>query len=506
MLGRWQFKFLNLEHSLPAQGGWNDATLDKLWLYNLHYFDDLNARGAPERAGWHRALMQRWVAENPPVSGNGWEPYPTSLRIVNWVKWLATGNAAPPGMAQSLATQARWLSRRLEWHLLGNHLFANAKALVIAGLFFDGTEADSWLATGLKIIARELPEQVLADGGNFERSPMYHAIFLEDVLDLINAAQCWPELVRDAQLACWREAAGRMLIWLASMTHPDGEIALFNDAAFGVAPGGAELIAYAMRLGVVHGSPRRFAPRDDEAVVIASEARQSMPTVRHFAESGYVRLQNQDAVALLDVAPIGPDYLPGHAHADTLSFELSVFGQRVVVDSGTSRYGLGAERLRQRGTAAHSTVEVDGSDSSEVWGGFRVARRAKPFGLAMTDDDEALTVTCAHDGYRRLPGKPIHRRRWRLDKNSLQVSDFIEGSFRTAVARYYLHPAVCVTGTESEGQLLLPDGRVLRWSVAGGKARVVAASWHPEFGLTIPCKRIEVLFEGAQGQFKLAWE
>ena len=184
MLGPWQFRFLNREHSLPAQGGWNDAALDKLWLYNLHYFDDLNARNADQRSAWHQALLQRWLQENPPVSGNGWEPYPTSLRIVNWVKWLAAGNAAPPGMTQSLATQARWLSKRLEWHLLGNHLFANAKALVFAGLFFEGNEAEAWLAKGLKIIERELPEQVLADGANFERSPMYHAIFLEDVLDL----------------------------------------------------------------------------------------------------------------------------------------------------------------------------------------------------------------------------------------------------------------------------------------------------------------------------------
>ncbi|MEN9780004.1 MAG: hypothetical protein RL014_1152 [Pseudomonadota bacterium] len=95
-------------------------------------------------------------------------------------------------------------------------------------------------------------------------------------------------------------------------------------------------------------------------------------------DSGYVRLDNGPAVALLDVAPVGPDYLPGHAHADTLSFELSVGAQRVLVNSGTSCYGSSAERLRQRGTAAHNTVVVNGQDSSEVWGGFRVARRPLP--------------------------------------------------------------------------------------------------------------------------------
>jgi uncharacterized heparinase superfamily protein len=211
-------------------------------------------------------LLERWLLENPPAIGNGWDPYPTSLRIVNWVKWLATGNVAPAGMLKSLATQVRWLLHRLEWHLKGNHLFANAKALVFAGLFFEGSEAASWRAKGFKIIERELPEQVLADGGNFERSPMYHAIFLEDVLDLVNAANQWPETVPQKQVAHWREVAGRMLDWLAGMTHPDGQIALFNDAAFGIALNLAALRTYAALLGLEHGSPRRFAPRDDAAL------------------------------------------------------------------------------------------------------------------------------------------------------------------------------------------------------------------------------------------------
>ena len=124
----------------------------------------------------------------------------------------------------------------------------------------------------------------------------------------------------------------------------------------------------------------------------------------------YLRVADRDMVALLDVGEVGPDYLPGHAHADTLSFEMSVFGQRVVVNSGTSCYGLGAERSRQRGTSAHSTVEVNGMDSSEVWGGFRVGRRARPFDVVVEETGRGVEVACSHDGYRRLPGQPVHRR------------------------------------------------------------------------------------------------
>jgi len=508
MLGSTTFRFLNQTQVLPLQGGWNDAALEKLWLYNLHYFDDLNARDASARLDWHQSLIARWIAENSPASGNGWEPYPTSLRLVNWVKWLATGHVPLAGMGNSLVLQSGWLAGRLERHLLGNHLFANAKALVFAGLYFEGPQAAAWLAKGLKIIEDQLPEQVLADGGNFERSPMYHAIFLEDVLDLINAAQCWPGLVPDTQVACWRETAVRMLNWLAGMTHPDGGIALFNDAAFGVVPGVDELQAYAKRLGVTNPHQYRDPCRADFNSPLSTEVdptnSQKTPDLLHFADSGYVRLQNRDAVAFLDVAPIGPDYLPGHAHADTLSFELSVFGQRMVVNGGTSRYGLGPERLRERGTASHSTVQVAGADSSEVWGGFRVARRAYPIDLAL--QPEIGRVACSHDGYCRLPGAPVHRRAWQMQPHSLQVTDTVQGGMHTAVTRYIFHPAVQITHAEGmTWNLTLAGGQPLLITVLRGRGYLAPASYAPEFGMQLPTQALVVDLTAGVAEVAISW-
>src|SRR6185436_6694292 len=90
MLGPRRFRFLNSTRDITPQG-WDDAQVEKLWRFNLHYFDDLNAVAAADRVDWHRDLVRAWVRENPPGIGTGWEPYPTSLRIVNWVKWAARG-------------------------------------------------------------------------------------------------------------------------------------------------------------------------------------------------------------------------------------------------------------------------------------------------------------------------------------------------------------------------------------------------------------------------------
>jgi uncharacterized heparinase superfamily protein len=482
------FCFLNQSGAL-AELGWDsvDSTdsVSKLWRYNQHYFDDLNAIDAAQRSDWHGALLIRWVENNPSGRGVGWDPYPTSLRIVNWVKWQCSDNVLPDACVKSLAMQARWLEQRIEWHILGNHLFANAKALVFAGLFISGKEADRWLAKGLKIIEHELPEQVLADGGNFERSPMYHAIFLEDLLDLINLSRAFPDVVSEEQISDWTEVAGRMLNWLEAMTHPDGEVAFFNDAAIGVAPSPAELFDYADRLGIKRPSS-------------------CFARVTQFADSGYVRIASGDVVTLLDVAPIGPDYLPGHAHADTLSFEFSLFGQRVFVNGGTSEYGAGEIRQAERGTAAHNTVEINGENSSEVWGGFRVARRAHPRDLMIDETPESVVVSCAHDGYTRLPGKPKHRRIWQFSESSLVIEDRVEGSFKKAFSYFHLHPSVKVSRHSSGNWVLqLPQGQKVFVSFAAGEVLLVPSHYAPEFGqrFETQCFKVELNEKGARTRF-----
>lgn len=483
LTGPATFRFLNEEHLLDKVG-WDHPNLAKLWRYNLHYFDDLNASSSDSRCGWHRALMLRWVGENPPGRGTGWEPYPTSLRIVNWIKWVLKGNELPPECIHSLAVQARWLAKQVEWHLLGNHLFANAKALVFAGLFFEGSAADAWQQAGLRILGDEVAEQILSDGGQYERSPMYHALALEDMLDLQSIVSAFPGFLPESTIQLWREMIVRMRRWLAAMCHPDGEIAFFNDAAIGIAPSPAELEGYAERLG-----GGALPPLPDGTT--------------HLAPSGYVRVQRGPAVALLDVAAVGPDYLPGHAHADTLSFELSLFGRRVCVNSGTSQYGVSAERLRQRGTAAHNTVSLAGRDSSEVWNGFRVARRARPFDLRVAEIDATIVVSCSHDGYQRLPGRPVHQREWCLGTNSLRVTDRVSGPFAHAIARFHLHPGIEVLA----GQIMrLPGGEYVQWSVDGGVLNIVGSSWHPEFGMSVENQCIEIRFERPEVSFQLDWK
>lgn len=479
------FEICVLNQTGPVKTGadWNAADRDKLWLYNLHYFDELSAPADADRSAWHRALIERWISENPPGAGNGWEPYPTSLRIVNWIKWFLNGERPEAHWLDSLAAQTRWLMGRLEWHLLGNHLFANAKALVFAGLFFEGPEADRWLERGRSILRREMDEQILVDGAHFELSPMYHAIILEDVLDLVNLAGA-NDRIPATIVKHWADAAKRMLDWLGAMVHPDGAISFFNDASFGIAPDLATLETYAHRLGV-------------------DPVRQSLAGVTHLEASGYVRMQQADAVAILDLAEIGPRYLPGHAHADTLSFELSLGRERVIVNQGVSAYA-GPRRAAERSTAAHSTVGIGGRDSSEVWSSFRVGRRARVTDLDVKGGD-TLVAQAEHDGYRHLRGAPRHRRVWRMSEGVLEVADRVTG-VQPAVAHFNLHPDVLVelSADARSARLTTNQGGAIDWR-SSTPLSVESFDWAYEFGRSVSSRRLVAGLEDGLLETRLEW-
>ena len=455
-------RFLNVEGDISGPSAWQDTVkFPLLWLYNLHYFDDLAATDAPARRHWHESLVARWIRENPPIAGIGWQPYPTSLRIVNWIKWQLTQEELNSAVRASLAVQVRHLRKRLEYHILGNHLLANAKALYFAGAFFCGDEAERWSSLGRRLLERQIDEQILSDGAHFELSPMYHLIVLEDLLDIINIST-----VYGVQLPEGIEAAvSSMLGWSAIMRHPDGQIPFFNDAAFHIAGSPSDIDDYAGALGIAAVLP---------------------PADKVLGASGYARLAAGKAVLLADVATVGPDYQPGHAHADTLSFEFSLGHDRLVVNGGTSIYGNGAERQRQRGTPAHSTVTIDGANSSDVWADFRVGRRARIRARSLKQAGAGTTLSATHDGYRHLPGHPLHERVWVLQPANLTITDTVHGTFRHVIESFlHLHPSVSAVQTELGSiTLKLASGRMVRIK-STAPLKVIASSWHPEFGRSV---------------------
>lgn len=446
------FAFLNRTHDFRDRIDWNFAGYGKLWCYNLNYFDFLNQVWVEKDAGI--ALIHDFIEQAGP--GNvGYEPYPTSLRIINWIKFICRHDIRDRSIDASLYRQALHLGRNLEYHLLGNHLLENGFALLIAACYF--TEGKLY-GKAREILEAELAEQVLPDGGHFELSPMYHQILLDRLLDCINILGS--NRPGDVLLDLLKRKASVMLGWLSQVTFRNGDIPLVNDAAFGIAPTTSELVAYADRLGV-------------------------QPTIRPLKECGYRKVERGNYELLLDVGNIGPDYIPGHAHSDTFSFVLYREGRPFIVDTGVSTYETCERRLVERRTAAHNTVQVDDKEQSEVWGSFRVAQRAYVRDLRENED----SMSAWHTGYERIGAR--HGREFTFTDNAIVLRDTVTSrKGHSCRAFLHFHPDVHVY---LEAHHVVADGAPLSFS---GATDVKLEDFHyaPKFNLLAPGKVVVVSF------------
>lgn len=459
--GARRFRLRNREVAFADRVDWDYADEGPLWAYDLHSFGW--ARRPALDPGARRALVLDWIAHHP--RGIGWSPHPTGLRSVAWLALLLTPGAlgasetARGAILASLGAQFGFLAEHLETHLLANHYLSNLLSVTLAGVALEGGSAKGWLAHEQRLRA-ELAEQVLADGLHCERSPMYHACLLETVLDGVNLVAAKPGRAPAALGEALADAAARMLGALGVVTHPDGEIALFADSAFGIAHPPAVLADYAARLGVSPHGPARAGLLD---------------------AGGYVRLEAGPFVLLASVAGPMPAHQPGHAHCDALAFELSVGGERAVTDTGVHEYIPGRLRDLSRATRSHATLEVGGREQAEVWAAHRIGGRPV---VALEDVQPGRSAAARCAGWATPDTR--HHRVWEVGDEAVVVRDRLDGVARPARFSLPLAPGVEARLDGTRARLRLPGGGWLRVELEGGPAlRTERAPYFPEFGRRI---------------------
>jgi uncharacterized heparinase superfamily protein len=294
-------------------------------------------------------------------------PYPASLRVINISKFYTANNIESNVIINGVAEDIQFVADNLEYHLLGNHLLENAFALYVGGLFLDDNK---FLQKGKTLLVKEFQEQILCDGMHYERSPMYHLIILERLLDSLNFAQAYDDDLETILRKYAVIMTGYTLNWCGINRFP-----MMQDSAYGVA----------LEVSVILDYSKRLLKSD-----FPSEANK-------MSDSGYRILNSGHFMLFANVGSIGPSYQPGHAHADELNFELFYRGVPVIVDTGVSTYEKSERRQLERATRSHNCV-VLGTNSSDVWSSFRVGKRASV--KIRHDDDKKIVAD--HDGFGSL--------------------------------------------------------------------------------------------------------
>jgi len=374
-----------VQHNFGDKIDWNYCGQGKLWNYNLQYFNYLHDDSvrSPERLELLKSFSHDFLSNLVPP-----EPYPVSLRIINTLLFHLRFPIEDEIVKKALLLQIDYLENNLEFHILANHLLENAIALYIASVFIDDKRLNK---KATKLLLNQLGVQILPDGGHFECSPMYQSILLSRLLLAIELST-QSDLCNNSTTNILRENAKKMLSWIKAYSFPDGSWALMNDAAIEIAPTTNQLFSAAKFLNIkIENHPLR--------------------------ESGFRKLVGNNWEAIVKIGPIQPSYQPGHSHADINSFCLWFNGKQLIVDPGTSTYSISEQRDKERSTLSHNTVSVLGMNQSDVWGGFRIGKRAKT--NIIKDDSHRLITTVYFLGNK----KNSHTRSFIASANQLEIID-----------------------------------------------------------------------------------
>tara|TARA_Y100001970_G_scaffold294364_1_gene451640 strand:+ start:58359 stop:60059 length:1701 start_codon:yes stop_codon:yes gene_type:complete len=411
------------------------------WLKDLKVVSNESAK---EKA---RQLIGEWVSQHTSLDSLAWRPDVLGQRLY---AWLAHANFLLADSKQdfknlflsNLALQSRHLSRTIRHTPHGSNKFSAIKGLYACGICIP--ENERFIEIAEKELITEIERQILPDGGHIERSPASHLNVMCNLIEI-------KATVEKAELNVTNiltQAIDTMAPMLRSYRHGDGAMGLFNDSL--------EEAAWLIDL-------------------ILTSASSKVRAHSYAPHTGFCRVQAGRTLLIIDTG--FPAKVGNHSHAGTLSFELSVGKERLIVNCGASRGGDPEWRDALRATAAHSTLTIDDTNSSELLPSGAVGIGPKNVSIDRKEHDGSTWLKSSHDGYTDLFGL-IHYREIYISPDGTDVrgQDILspetekESKGRSFAVRFHLHPDVQVSLVQNGQSVLLrlPNGSGWKMKVKGG--------------------------------------
>lgn len=428
-----EFTFLNnLTYQFNDEIEWTINPFEyRLWNFNLNYFDYLEVLSeAFLITNNHRyiakgfELITSWISQCKYYDQNLWDPYVVSKRIYNFINFIVIYkdeikkyNVEEINLL--IYSQGIYLSKNIEYYLDANHVIMDGKGLIFSGVYFNDKKL---LNQGLDILLTEYGRQVLEDGGHYERSPSYQVEVLSHYIETYI-------LLHNNNYICYCDKLyniiNKMSIYLKSLIMPNGNIPLLNDSSLDYPFKADDLLQISSVIlnKRVHYNKKlsRYASlllSEEECKKFYEINNEIYKEIQNelLCASGYYIIKDiineEELYLLFDSGDCGPDCNLGHAHADNLNIIVNLGGKEFIHDLGTFTYQIGEKRNLYRSTKAHNTVCIDGKNSSDVWSGFRVGKRAKTTLCKYENTDLYTHIVAEHDGYTKMlnSDRIIHKR------------------------------------------------------------------------------------------------
>lgn len=377
---------MNLKHSF------NDVIQgfveQKLYLYNIFYMNDYSDKSF---LTFHKEFYK--------TKSIFLEPYPTSIRIVNLLYY---SDLTDRDVISYLKKDVKNLSQNLEYELDGNHLLENCLALSLYELII-GNEGKF-----TELFTRLLKEQFIDCEWHFEQSPMYQAILLERMqcyLAVLNMFKVIDNSIIDLVKVILVKGVRYLELF-----HVNSTMLHFNDSTGG----------NSLSIGDLKNNNNILSLSSPEAAN-ASE----------LIKNGFARIESPRKVLVVDTSKILANHIPGHIHSATGTFWLLKDGEPFIVNNAISTYQENNIRALQRGSSFHNCI-VPTIEFNEVWGSFRVARRADS---VIEQHENQISL------YSKLLTGQKYSRTFSLEK-CLTITDKLDDCDDKLISYLYFHESV----------------------------------------------------------------
>ena len=425
-----EFKFLNKKEKLKVPFNWNNKNWDRLWQFNLHYFEW--AREILEKSLINNLeiedlkvlepLIDQWIKYNPVGCGDGWHSYTLSLRIRNWI-WLFRCFKSLKNQLRinSLWEQILWLHAHKESCHGGNHFLENLITLIIGSLQFKSKRATQIYNESKNLLKKELDIQILEDGGHQERSTSYHISILERLIEL----GLMIEIFRGERPYWLIHSIFKMKNWLEIIIIQEKAFPIFNDSSSEACSDIRTIIKYSesfltrnqyieegFRQLLLSKAFNKTKIDNSNPTKIKKHARKkTIPKVSILKETGWFIFNHLNGYDLVfKCGTICPKYLPAHGHSDQFTFDFWKDGEPILRETGVSTYKKGFRRHYERSIVSHNSIQLGEKNNHfikwieplEIWSSFRAGRKSKRLDFDSGKHQDWLWLKASHDGYKKL--------------------------------------------------------------------------------------------------------
>jgi exopolysaccharide biosynthesis WecB/TagA/CpsF family protein len=497
-----------------------------------------------------------WIEQCPYMHGVHWTcGLESGLRLVSWA-WAFEAVRGWPGLVDAfvrrLAASVHQHLEFIEGHYsrhssAGNHLIGEAAgAYVAASCWPELVHAARWRRRARRILCQEALAQIWPDGVGKEQATGYQ-FFIFDLLLLAAQAgerqgDAFPpaygqRLERAAEFLAWisdsrghtpqvGDEDGGAVLRLAGRDD-DRTRSLLNTASivFGRSDfrswaGGAidEKTAWlfgregrrryeTLDVDTPHtGVPLAACPPVPSEQHTGGQAASGTPSgnnwrgSRTFPDGGWAVLRSgkearDEAVLLFSAGPLGYPATAAHGHAAALAVTLSVGGEPILIDPGTTTYRAGPWRSYFRATAQHNTLAFPEESQAEEAGPFLWGRRPQTHLAAFdTKDGEASA-----SGRVRWAGGATHERsiHWDAQAGRLEIEDRWRGA-RPPAIRFCLAPEARVHVTGHTAVITCGQARV-ELSAPSRRFQIEEVTVAPQYDHAAPSQRLCLTMTEAAG-------